>query len=160
MKHFGLAIFALSAAVFLLFPLAFLRVPPPPLRVIILPAVERIEPAPAHKVELPSVSRGAKHRELAVTATAYTLQDPGMPSHGITYSGLPADLGVVAVDPAVIPLGSVVWVPGAGYNIALDTGGAIKGNRIDVYFRDRDKALAWGRKEVRVRVYSGDMDKP
>ena len=120
--------------------------------------IETLPPAP--RVEMARVSRGAKHREMVVKATAYTLQDPGMPSHGITYSGLPADLGVVAVDPAVIPLGIVVWVPGAGYNIALDTGGAIKGNRIDVYFRDRDKALAWGRKEVRVRVYSGDMDKP
>ena len=110
-------------------------------------------PAPAHKVQLASVSRGAAHRELAVTATAYTAHDAGMDGRGITYSGLPADLGVVAVDPAVIPLGSVVWVPGAGYNLALDTGGAIKGAKIDVYFKDRDKALAWGRREVKVRIY-------
>ena len=106
--------------------------------------IETLPPAP--RVEMARVSRGAKHREVKVTATAYCDQ-------GLTFSGLPAAPGVVAVDPAVIPLGSVVWVPGAGYNLALDTGGAIKGNRIDVYFRDRDKALTWGRKEVKVRVY-------
>jgi 3D (Asp-Asp-Asp) domain-containing protein len=69
------------------------------------------------------------------------------------YSGLGADRGAVAVDPGVIPLGSVVWVEGIGYCVALDTGSDIQGNRIDVFMADVDKASEWGSKTVKVRVY-------
>lgn len=95
---------------------------------------------------------------LTMEATAYTAgpestgKKLGDPGYGITRSGLPADRGVVAVDPTVIPLGTVVFVEGYGYAIALDTGSAIKGNRIDVFFHDVKKARQWGRKEVTVRI--------
>jgi 3D (Asp-Asp-Asp) domain-containing protein len=96
--------------------------------------------------------------KLKVTATAYTAgpestqKTPEHPAFGITFSGWRADIGVIAVDPEVIPLGSIVYVPGYGYAIALDRGGAIKGNRIDVFFHNLQTALEWGVKEVEIIV--------
>src|SRR5690606_2387350 len=93
-----------------------------------------------------------------MVATAYTDgpestgKRPGHPAYGITRSGLPTRPGVVAVDPDVIPLGSIVYVEGYGLAVALDTGSAIKGARIDVWFEDVSTALAWGRREVWVGV--------
>lgn len=78
-------------------------------------------------------------------ATAYSMGE-------ITKSGLPVDAGIVATDPAVIPLGSVVWVEGYGYAYCADTGGKIKGKRIDVYMASETEALKWGRRQVEVRV--------
>ena len=64
--------------------------------------------------------------------------------HGITRSGLPVQAGVtVAADPDVLPLGSVIYIEGVGIRIVQDTGGAIKGNRIDVAVDTHDNALAW-----------------
>lgn len=97
-------------------------------------------------------SRGVKSREMVLEITAYSKDDPGMDGRGIMFTGLPVDKGALAVDPRVIPLGSVVWIPGVGYTVALDTGGAIKGRRADLYIPDRAKALEWGRKTVKVRV--------
>lgn len=62
---------------------------------------------------------------------------------GITASGLPAEPGIIAVDPNVIPLGSYVMIDGVEY-FAADTGGAIKGNRIDVFCEDHQSALEYG----------------
>jgi len=90
--------------------------------------------------------RGVSYKEYSMEATAYC-DDP------VTASGLTTDIGAVAVDPAVIPLGSAVWVEGYGYAVAVDTGGAIKGMRVDVYMDSVDEALAWGRKQVKVRVF-------
>jgi 3D (Asp-Asp-Asp) domain-containing protein len=97
-------------------------------------------------------------RKLQVTATAYTAgpestgKTPEHPGFGITFSEWKADIGVIAVDPEVIPLGSIVYVPGYGYAIALDRGSAIKGNKIDVFFHDLQKALEWGVKKVEIIV--------
>lgn len=62
---------------------------------------------------------------------------------GITASGLPAEPGIIAVDPNVISLGSYVMIDGVEY-LAADTGGAIKGNRIDVFFPSHASALEYG----------------
>lgn len=62
---------------------------------------------------------------------------------GITASGLPAEPGIIAVDPNVISLGSYVMIDGVEY-LAADTGGAIKGNRIDVFCEDHQSALEYG----------------
>ena len=62
------------------------------------------------------------------------------------------NMKVIAVDPKVIPLGSKVWVEGYGEAIAGDTGGAIKGNRIDVLVCSDGSANSWGRKSVKVKV--------
>lgn len=93
-------------------------------------------------------------REFYVTATAYTAYCTGC--SGITATGINLkanpNLKVIAVDPRVIPLGSKVWVEGYGYAIAGDTGGAIKGNKIDIFVPTKEQAYAFGRKQVRVKV--------
>lgn len=81
---------------------------------------------------------------LVVEATAYT--HTGNP----TATGIYPHRGVVAVDPNVIPLYTKVYIPGYGVAQALDTGGAIKGNRIDVFFEDRQQALDFGRKTLTI----------
>lgn len=98
------------------------------------------------------VSRNLEPQEMVLEITAYSKDDPGMDGRGIMFTGLPADHGALAVDPKVIPLGSVVWIPGVGYTVALDTGEAIKGYKADLYIPDREKALEWGRKKVRVKI--------
>jgi len=69
-----------------------------------------------------------------------------------TATGTWPSRGTVAVDPNVIPLGSVLYVEGYGEAIAADTGGAIKGNIIDVYLPTEDECWQWGRRMVEVRV--------
>ena len=86
---------------------------------------------------------------MRMIATAYTPYCGGGCS-GITATGRPAGRGIVAVDPRVIPLGSRLYIPGYGYAIAGDTGGAIIGYRIDLgYTSDRD-AILFGRRAVTV----------
>lgn len=96
-------------------------------------------------------SRGAftRGRVLRMNATAYAADVTGS---GRTKMGYRADFGHVAVDPRVIPLGSLVFVEGYGFAIASDTGGAIKGNRIDLCYPDRHRAAAYGHKMLQVHV--------
>lgn len=70
----------------------------------------------------------------------------------------PNGISTVAVDPSVIPLGSKVFVSGYGYAIASDTGGAIKGNIIDLYFNSHEECMAFGRQNVTVSLiaYPGE----
>ena len=111
------------------------------------------------KVITASVSRNnspapASGNEFYVTATAYTANCSGC--SGVTATGLNLKANpsskVIAVDPSVIPLGSKVWVEGYGYAIAGDTGGAIKGKKIDVFVSSKSQASSWGRKKVRIKV--------
>ena len=100
-----------------------------------------------------SVYRGGATNEFYMEATAYspTVQETdGNP--WMTASGMKSGRGVVAVDPKVIPLGTKLYVEGYGYAIAGDTGSAIKGNRIDVFFYSSDEMAKWGRRWVRVFV--------
>jgi len=89
-------------------------------------------------------------------ATAYThVATPGVADingsgDGITATGTLVREGVVAVDPAVIPLGSKVWVQGRGWLSAEDTGGAIRGNRVDIFLPIRGEAMRFGRQSVKV----------
>ena len=102
-----------------------------------------------------TISRGGKtlrfRKVLYLRATAYT---PGKESNpagdGLTATGLPARRGVVAVDPAVIPLGSRVYVDGYGYAVAADTGGAIRGHRIDLCMDSVAEAMDFGIQTVKV----------
>jgi uncharacterized protein YabE (DUF348 family) len=97
-----------------------------------------------------TVSRGGQvinfKRAIMVRATAYCL--PG----GTTSVGESVRRGVVAVDPGVIPYYSKLWIEGYGSGAALDTGGAIKGNRIDLYFESLEQAYSWGSRNVIVYV--------
>lgn len=102
-------------------------------------------------------------REIYVHATAYTA-DPAENGYGPgqqVYSAwggynLTANPGMklIAVDPSVIPLGSRVYVEGYGEAIAADTGGAIKGHKIDVLMPDKASSSKWGRKNVKLTILS------
>ncbi|WP_254052831.1 G5 and 3D domain-containing protein [Bacillus sp. V59.32b] len=101
------------------------------------------------------VSRGEKGgREFYVSSTAYTASCNGCSGTTATGINLKKNPGakVIAVDPRVIPLGSKVYVEGYGYAIAGDTGGAIKGNKIDVFIPSKSDAYRWGVKRVKIRV--------
>jgi peptidoglycan DL-endopeptidase CwlO len=84
---------------------------------------------------------------LTVVATGYALR-------GNTASGMRVGWGAVAVDPSVIPLGSRLSIPGYGLGVAADTGGAIQGARIDLWFPTVAQARAWGSRTVTITVYS------
>jgi 3D (Asp-Asp-Asp) domain-containing protein len=84
-------------------------------------------------------------RRLTVDAVAYSLK-------GRTASGLPVGHGVAAVDPAVIPLGTRMHVPGYGTAVAADVGSAVKGLVIDLWFPTLAEAQAWGRRTVTITL--------
>ena len=87
---------------------------------------------------------------LQVQATGYTPYDAGCT--GITATGTRAGYGTIAVDPSVIPLGTQLYIPGYGYGIAADTGGAIKGNKIDLCYETKSDAFSWGRRNVTIYI--------
>lgn len=104
----------------------------------------------AAKREVNIASRSSVKKTIEVIATAYTPWDKGCT--GITYTGKKADYGIIAVDPKVIPLHTKIYIPGYGFAVAEDTGSAIKGNRIDVCIPDKEKALEWGVRKVRIEI--------
>jgi len=89
-----------------------------------------------------------------MTATGYSAcaADNGGSSSGRTATGLRIGHGVVAVDPNYIPLGTRLYIEGYGYAVAADTGGAIKGNRIDLGHDTRSAAQSVGRRKVKVHI--------
>ena len=93
-------------------------------------------------------------RTMTVEATAYTAYCEGCSGTTANGTNLRANpnLKVIAVDPRVIPLGTKVWVEGYGEAIAADTGGAIKGNKIDVFIPDLNNAYEWGRRTVTIKI--------
>ncbi|WP_226683729.1 G5 and 3D domain-containing protein [Sutcliffiella horikoshii] len=115
------------------------KAPPPP------------QPKPQQVV---SRSTETSSKEFYVSSTAYTAFCNGC--SGVTSTGINLRTNpgakVIAVDPSVIPLGTKVYVEGYGYAVAGDTGGAIKGHKIDVFFSDKDAAYRWGRKKVKIKI--------
>jgi 3D (Asp-Asp-Asp) domain-containing protein len=99
-------------------------------------------PAPA--VTPAVVTSGA--RTITVTATGYSMA-------GRTATGLPVGWGTVAVDPSVIPLGTQLTIPGYGGGVAADTGSAVSGATIDLWFPTVAQAQAWGRRVVAVTLH-------
>ena len=85
-------------------------------------------------------------RTLTVSSTGYAL-----PGH--TATGIPVGWGVVAVDPALIPLGSRMTIPGYGQGVAADTGGAVRGATIDLWFPTLAQARAWGRRTITITIH-------
>jgi len=106
--------------------------------------VGRAQTVQAEVVSTTWVASG--RRTLTVTATGYSLP-------GRTATGLPVGPGVVAVDPSVIPLGSRLTIPGYGEGVAADTGGAVRGSTIDLWFPTLADALAWGRRTVTITLH-------
>ncbi len=118
------------------------------------PAVQAATVPKTSRTDETEVSRGGS-RVITVVATGYT-DDPaenwpyaGAPS----YIGLPLARGIVAVDPNIIPMGTQLYIEGYGAAIAADQGGAIKGNRIDLFFDSKAEAFDWGMKSVQVTIY-------
>lgn len=95
-------------------------------------------------------------KKVSCVSTAYT--GGGMTATGRTPIRNAGGLSTIAVDPSVIPLGSKVYVDGYGYAIASDTGGAIRGNSVDLYLNSSSDCRAWGRKQVNVLLvaYPGE----
>jgi 3D (Asp-Asp-Asp) domain-containing protein len=94
----------------------------------------------------PQVVVAAGRRTIVVSSTGYSLR-------GSTASGMPVGYGVVAVDPSVIPLGSRLTIPGYGEAVAADTGGAVRGATIDLWFPTLAQARAWGRRTITIALH-------
>lgn len=113
-------------------------------------AKARISELNTPTVPTTSTEVGTAIKTLIMESTAYY-------GHGITASGLkpvrnPDGISTIAVDPNVIPLGTKVYVSGYGLAIAADTGGAIKGNIIDVFLNTHEECMSWGRRQVTVQI--------
>ncbi|HEX7064648.1 MAG TPA: 3D domain-containing protein [Bacillales bacterium] len=103
-----------------------------------------------------------KYPSKVVVATGYTAgvestgKTPEHPAYGITYSGVKVrrDLySTIAADPAVFPIGTILYVPGYGYGVVADTGSAINGNEIDLYFQTvEDVYDEWGKRKLEVYI--------
>lgn len=97
-----------------------------------------------------------------VIATGYTAgyestgKNPDHPSYGITYSGVKVkrDLySTIAADLNVFPIGSILFIPGYGYGVVADKGGAIKGNKLDLFYETVEEVYDnWGKKALEVYV--------
>ncbi|MDQ5820086.1 MAG: 3D domain-containing protein, partial [Actinomycetota bacterium] len=105
-----------------------------------------LSPAEAAAVVSAGSETGWTARTLTVTATGYSI-------HGRTATGAPTGPGIVAVDPGVIPLGTRMTIPGYGEGVAADTGGAIRGATIDLWFPTVAQARAWGRRTVTITLH-------
>ncbi|MBI3925088.1 MAG: 3D domain-containing protein [Armatimonadetes bacterium] len=110
-------------------------------------AVKEARPARRRSLEgsRSGVLNNLRGRKIRVTSFAYCLP-------GRTASGAPVHLGAVAVDPRVIPLGTKLYIPGYGYGRALDTGGAIQGNKIDVWFPSSAQCYGWGVRDITITI--------
>jgi 3D (Asp-Asp-Asp) domain-containing protein len=90
-------------------------------------------------------------------ATGYSANDPEQGTNNITATGKEIKKGMIAVDPKIIPLGTEVEIKDMGLFTAEDTGGRIKGNRIDIYFETKEQAEQFGRQVIWVRVLDKDI---
>lgn len=99
-------------------------------------------------------SRGSfvRGKVLDMVATAYTSNPGENGGWSTTRTGMQIQTGLAAVDPRVIPLGTLLFVEGYGFALACDTGSAIKGNRIDLVFPSSGAANNFGRRAVKVHI--------
>ncbi|MBB6281792.1 3D domain-containing protein [Geobacillus subterraneus] len=104
----------------------------------------------------------SKYPSVEVVATGYTAgiestgKTPDHPEYGITYSGVRVkrDLySTIAADLSIFPIGTILFIPGYGFGVVADKGGAIKGHRIDLYYETvEDVYKYWGKKKVNVYI--------
>lgn len=128
------------------------------------PVSEIVEQGTREKQVVTSRGNTDYQKVITMSATAYDLsyestgKRPGDKYYGITASGTKARPGVVAVDPRVIPLGTKLYVESTdgtkdyGFAIAEDKGGAIKGNKIDLFFETANQVRRFGRRNVKVYI--------
>jgi 3D (Asp-Asp-Asp) domain-containing protein len=119
----------------------------PEARVVAVGTAREDATAPGASADAEAPETGKRMR---VEATGYSAAQPDL--NDITATGAKAVRGVIAVDPRVIPLGTRVYVPGYGYAVAADTGGAIKGRRIDLCFDTVEECFQWGRRTVTIII--------
>jgi 3D (Asp-Asp-Asp) domain-containing protein len=72
---------------------------------------------------------------------------------GMTASGTKAKRGTIAADTDIYPMGTIMYIEGYGYGRVEDRGSAIKGQHIDIFFKDHDEALRWGNRIMKVKVW-------
>ena len=99
-----------------------------------------------------SAPKNVSGRTITMRSTAYTSDPSENGGYSTTAMGTAIRYGVAAVDPNVIPLGTRLYIEGYGYARAEDTGGAIKGNKIDLVFGSKSQSNNWGRRTVRVTI--------
>jgi 3D (Asp-Asp-Asp) domain-containing protein len=97
-----------------------------------------------------------------VDATGYTAgrestgKHPGDPSYGVTYSGVKVrrDLySTIAADTSIFPIGTILFIPDYGYGVVADTGSAIKGYKLDLYYNSvKDVYKKWGKRHLNVYI--------
>ena len=117
-------------------------------------AKEKINDLKKSEINTPQINNppndGSYKATYSMEATAYS-------GHTITATGTipvrdPNGISTVAVDPDVIPLGSKLYIPGYGYAIAADTGGVIKGNKIDLFMNSHEECITFGRRNITVHL--------
>jgi peptidoglycan DL-endopeptidase CwlO len=108
------------------------------------PLLSDPQPAAVSVTRAPGPASGS--RTMVVSSTGYSLP-------GSTAIGLPVAHGIVAVDPTVIPMGTRMTIPGYGEGVAADTGSAVKGYDIDLWFPTFAQAAAWGRQTVTITLH-------
>ncbi|AEB30542.1 putative cell wall shaping enzyme [Carnobacterium sp. 17-4] len=114
------------------------------------PTVETKKAATTKPAE--STETSSKGKSIVVSATGYSTKQANLSTHTATGINLESNPMVIAVDPRVIPLGSMVEIPGYGIFIAGDTGGAIKGSKIDIHFPSVQQANNFGRKTITINI--------
>lgn len=110
-----------------------------------------IDPALLGSAYLPPVGRPIAWGG-AARVTMYTCVELG--GCAPTASGLWPELGMVAVDPRVIPLGSTVWIQGVGTFLATDTGSLVRGAHLDIYSLSYQEAINWGVQQRSILVFA------
>lgn len=126
--------------------------PAPLVKSAVMEAVETLE----QSIDL------SRYQSREVTATGYTAgyestgKTPEHPAYGITFSGVNVtrDLySTIAADLSVFPLGTILFIPGYGYGVVADIGGAIEGDELDLYFSTvEDVYDQWGKRTLQVYV--------
>jgi 3D (Asp-Asp-Asp) domain-containing protein len=111
-------------------------------------AIQRAAEAPT-----PAATAATAPAAPADGASTLTVSSTGYALSGHTATGLPVGWGVVAVDPSVIPLGTRLTIPGYGNAVAADTGSAVRGADIDLWFPTLAQARAWGRRTVTITLH-------
>ena len=132
-----------------------------------LTGLQQLNAASIASLQQQALAVESKARELALAAStssaaptqigpgggSMTVVATGYAMSGTTATGAPTGWGVVAVDPSVIPLGTRMEIPGYGSGVAADTGGAIQGATIDLWFPTVAQARLWGRRTVTITLH-------